>query len=309
MIGDTPYGAPQLEAFPDDVAAINADPSVGTVLHLGDIKSGGGQCTNDYFRTIRGAFDAFEDPLVFTPGNNEWTDCHRASNGGYLPVERLAALRRTFFPRPGRTLGRSETVRAQWLYPENVEFAREGVQFGAVHIVGSNDGRARWFGDRVDSAGRPMPETWFEGLLRQWEVSVRQAANLAWIDEVFREARRDDAAGVALALQADMWDPTASDRSGFRAYVQRIARHARAFDGPVLLLNGDSHAYTADRPLAAGDAGFGVTEPVPNLSRITVNGSTSCPHEYLRLRLDPASAEVFTHERVTLPTSSRLCGA
>ena len=35
-------------------------------------------------------FPAVADPVVYTPGDNEWTDCHRASAGGYLPTERLA---------------------------------------------------------------------------------------------------------------------------------------------------------------------------------------------------------------------------
>ena len=48
----------------------------------------------------------FADPLVYTPGDNEWTDCHRTSNGGYTPTERLDVIRTTFFPQPGLTLGK-----------------------------------------------------------------------------------------------------------------------------------------------------------------------------------------------------------
>jgi glycerophosphoryl diester phosphodiesterase len=160
VIGDTPYGSAQLAAFPGDVAAINADPAVGTVMHLGDIKSGSTQCTDAYFAQIRANFDAFADPLVYTPGDNEWTDCHRANNGGYLPTERLAKLREVFFDAPGNTLGGARRdVRPQSGYPANVSFAESGVEFGTVHIVGSNDDRAPWFGDRTDAAGQPLPET------------------------------------------------------------------------------------------------------------------------------------------------------
>jgi hypothetical protein len=28
-------------------------------------------------------FAAFQAPLVYVPGDNEWTDCDRASNGSY----------------------------------------------------------------------------------------------------------------------------------------------------------------------------------------------------------------------------------
>src|SRR5437867_171016 len=86
IIGDTPYSAAQIANFPNDVQAINDDPAVTRVVHLGDIKSGSTQCTNAYFASIRQRFDAFADPLVYTPGDNEWTDCHRLNNGGYDPL-------------------------------------------------------------------------------------------------------------------------------------------------------------------------------------------------------------------------------
>src|SRR6478752_4689914 len=86
VIGDTPYGTPQIENFPNDVAEINGDPSVSLVLHLGDIKNGSSKCTTEYFEQISKDFNGFEDPFVYTPGDNEWTDCHRANNGSYWPA-------------------------------------------------------------------------------------------------------------------------------------------------------------------------------------------------------------------------------
>jgi hypothetical protein len=298
VIGDTPYGDAQIAAFPGDVQAINGDRGVRLVLHLGDIKNGSSACSDAYFAQIRSDFDAFTDPLVYTPGDNEWTDCHRANNGGYLPTERLAKLRDVFFAAPGTTLGQeARSVAFQRGYPENVRFRVGGVVFGTVHIVGSNDDRAPWFGDRTDAAGNPLPETAQERALREREVVQRQAANLAWIDRVFAAARRRHAPAVALGIQADMWDPAAADLSGFDAYKARLEAQARAFGRPVLLLNGDSHRFGADHPLAGA----------PNFSRITVNGSTNCPHEYLRLTVDRASHAVFSHERVPLPSSAQLC--
>ena len=105
MIGDVPYTQAQLDAFPSWVEDINADPKVDLVVHLGDIKSGSTLCDDSYFTTIRGLFDGFKDPLVYTPGDNEWTDCHRPNNGAYNPLERLTTLRGVFFSEPGVTLG------------------------------------------------------------------------------------------------------------------------------------------------------------------------------------------------------------
>ncbi|MGH9158049.1 MAG: metallophosphoesterase [Acidimicrobiales bacterium] len=78
IIGDTPYGDAQLAGFPDLVHAINDAPKVDRVVHVGDIKNGSSLCSDSYFSTIAGHFAGFADPLVYTPGDNEWTDCHRA---------------------------------------------------------------------------------------------------------------------------------------------------------------------------------------------------------------------------------------
>ncbi|MDQ1717708.1 MAG: hypothetical protein QOE89_1661, partial [Pseudonocardiales bacterium] len=93
VIGDIPYGPAQISAFPKVIAQINTDPAVQWVDHLGDIKDGSSVCSDAYFQTIRSQFDQFKDPLVYTVGDNEWTDCHRTNNGGYNPLERLAAIR------------------------------------------------------------------------------------------------------------------------------------------------------------------------------------------------------------------------
>ncbi|MDQ3721838.1 MAG: metallophosphoesterase, partial [Actinomycetota bacterium] len=171
VIGDTPYGDDQLATFRAEIARINADPAVRRVVHLGDIKNGSSRCDDEYLRARLADFETFDDPLAYTPGDNEWTDCHRANNGGYLPTERLAKLRELFFDRPGRTLGGRARVRFQSrALPENVMWQAARVQFGLVHVVGSNDGQLPWFGDRKDpTTGAPQPETAAETALRSRE--------------------------------------------------------------------------------------------------------------------------------------------
>ncbi|MGH3043569.1 MAG: metallophosphoesterase, partial [Gaiellaceae bacterium] len=130
VIGDTPYGDAQVAAFPNLVADVNADPKVDLTLHVGDIKNGSSLCTDAYFALIRGYFDSFEDPFVLTPGDNEWTDCHRVNNGAFNPLERLARLREVFFPDPGKTLGQQSVAvksQAQQGFPENVTYTRNDV--------------------------------------------------------------------------------------------------------------------------------------------------------------------------------------
>jgi hypothetical protein len=143
VIGDVPYGAAQIAAFPGWIQQINADPDVRSVVHVGDIKNGSSLCATDYFRLIRSDFDTFQDPLVYTPGDNEWTDCHRANNGGYNPLERLATVRSLFFDHPGTSLGQTTMPlhsQASIGIPENVAWTESGIRFLTVNIPGSNNG-------------------------------------------------------------------------------------------------------------------------------------------------------------------------
>jgi hypothetical protein len=306
VIGDTPYGAPQLENFPNDVAEINADQQVRLVMHLGDIKNGSSQCTTSYFEQIRSDFDGFADPLVYTPGDNEWTDCHRANNGAFWPAgpvlngdtrpARLSEIHRIFFPKPGWTLGQNarHVVTQGGAYPENVTWAAADVQFGVVDVPGSNNDWAPWF---------EQPRTSSQVA----EVENRIKANLAWLDRIFDKARDSEAKAVVIGIQADMWDPEIEGDPNaydhFQSFVQELARQSLRFGGPVLLLNGDSHKFIDDYPLAdparpQNKSIYGIVKDVPNLHRVTVNGSTTPCHEWLKLTTDPDEAGVFSYQRV-----------
>ena len=157
--------------------------------------------TDAYFANIRGLADSFEDPFVLTPGDNEWTDCHRANNGGYHPLERLAALRSLFYPEPGTTIGgREKAVLTQANEPgfgefvENQLWLQSRTAFGVVHVVGSNNDLQPWFG---------AAETPLQTVQRLAEYEARLAAALAWLGETFAVAERKNAKAVVLAMQAD----------------------------------------------------------------------------------------------------------
>jgi hypothetical protein len=296
VIGDIPYGATQIANFPKVVQQINADPKVKLVSHLGDIKDGSSKCTDEYFAQVKAQFDQFADPLVYTVGDNEWTDCHRVNNGAYNPLERLAKIRSTFFPTPGLTLGQHPvkvTSQAAQGIPEDVRFTRDDVAFAGLHIVGSNNSLVPWTGKTA-----PTPE-------QTAEVLGRTAGVIQSIRDTFAQARDEHNKAVVLLTQADMFDPTVSnpvfaDWYAFQPIVQAIAREASAFHGPVYLFNGDSHQYNSDQPLAAGSkwlSFYGVSQPVTNLSRVTIDGSTAV-NNYLRVTIDPHSKDVLSWTRV-----------
>ena len=329
VYGDAPYGTFQgdtaeFEATPSFIDSVNADPDVSTVLHVGDIHSGKQYCTAAYDRSIAALWTRYADPLVYTPGDNEWADCHKAGEGGgtydpstgqinYVldpatgqpvdyaagnPVANLALVRSIFFHRPGRTLG-SGTLRVlsqaqipnrahptDSRYAENVLWQKRGIVFVTINVPGgSNNDADPWYGAPVTSAQTD-------------EAAQRTGADLRWLDTAFGLASAEQAAGVVVITQADMWDldgKTLAHLTNYEPIVSSLATHTSVFGKPVLLFTGDSHTYRSDNPLApaapcTGDADVCSYDAwsshpyydVPNFHRVVVHGSTF-PLEWLKL--------------------------
>jgi len=297
VIGDVPYGAAQQALFPQWIQEINAaDPAM--TFHVGDIKNGSTRCDDALYQQIKGDFDTFANPLIYTPGDNEWTDCHRANNGAYNPLERLGYDRSVFFSNPGVSLGQNPAkVDAQTAagFPENVSLRHQGVDFAVIHVVGSNDGVQPWTG-LGDTSPRP------EQLAAE---QARMANAISLVKSTFATARQKHDRAVMVLLQADMFDPTYtpawSDVSAFQGLVQTLVDESSAFDGEVYLVNGDSHVFNDDKPLAAGSAWlntYGVTGSADNLTRLTVDGSSN-NKDWLSVTINrPGAAQVLSWERV-----------
>ena len=322
VIGDFPYGATKRAELPFLVDLINADPAVERVLHAGDIKAGSSSpCTDEYFQDIRSQFDRFQDPLVYTPGDNEWTDCHVAikNNGLYLPTERLQKIRSIFFPVAGKTLGvNADYVTSQAQvdppnasYIENVMWVHSKVVFASLHVTGSNDDTAPWTSTPPKEQPPELPgpvSTWAAQLAQQpAEIASRTQANNAWLDRIFANAHTDSRAVVILA-QADMWDGTIANRSttisAYDAMVVKIGTLAAKYGKPVLLIEGDSHVFRVDQPYTPTSPLFGLhpnTPIAPNVTRMVMNGSASRT-EYVRMTIDPKAkgASPFTFVEVPL---------
>lgn len=310
VIGDTPYGGAAITLFPALVDAINADSKIREVVHVGDFKSGSELCSDARFQVSADLFKTFKDPFIYAIGDNEWTDCHRANNGGYNPLDRLARVRELFYPVPGQVLGaRGKTVEAQTGFPENQLWVESRVTFSVSHIIGSNNGLDKWFGDRKVN-GVNVPETAAEGQSRATEVAARQAANLAWLERTFATAKAQGSVGIVLFYQADLWHP--GDRAGgatftaHQSWVERLSQLAGAFDGKILLVSGDSHDYRVDVGVPWMTTFYGVASPV-NVTQLIVDRSIESPAtdagtqsviEWVRLHVDPRSPSVFSWERV-----------
>ena len=292
VIGDIPYGEAEIAKFPARIQDINADSALKFVTHVGDIKNGSSVCSDEYFQNIRTQFDTFEHPLVFTPGDNEWVDCHRTNNGAYNPLERLDKLRDVFFDEPGKTLGATMPVKTQadLGLPENVRFTHNRVAFSVLNIQGSNNSLQPWTGLGETTA---TPE-------QLAEVEHRTDAVLAQIRDTFADAERRDDRAVVLMTQADMFDPSLlaaatanpDTMSGFREIVQAIIDETNSFDAPVYLINGDSHVFAENQPLAEGSPWLDIygQPAADDLQRITVDGSANATN-YVRFTVAGNSAD------------------
>lgn len=287
-LGDMPYNIPaDYQKFDRLIAAVNRMKPAFTI-HVGDIKAGSQPCSDEIFQKTLDQFQTFDGALVYTPGDNEWTDCHRRQSGGFDPRERLKRLRQMFYPDPGKSLGRTPmAVESQGklmpefsAYVENSRFEKNGVLFIGIHVVGSNNG---FEAHDVEAAK---------------EFFDRDKANIAWLDAGFRRAQEIGAKAVVVFTQAEFDQarfPNGSmpRQSGFTNVLDAIDRGATAFGKPVLVVNGDEH-FIELKPLKNSRG-----KPIPNVLKLMVYGEDDV--HAVRVIVDPDSAGVFGFVPLIIP--------
>ena len=195
VIGDGPYGDDKEAAFDNLIRDINRDRSVKFVLHVGDIKSGGAECSDARLQRRFEQLQKIRSAVIYTPGDNEWTDCHRQSNGGWNPLERLDFLRTLFYPNPNWSTGQQprrlltqSRFKGYEKFVENTLFMAGPVAVSSIHVVGSNNNLRPWSGiDPTDSFENPRAD-------RLAEFVQRNAASLHWLEKTFKYAKRRNAA-------------------------------------------------------------------------------------------------------------------
>lgn len=211
-------------------------------VFLGDIKGGSGDCLDELYDSMRLIFDAHQSPLVFTPGDNEWTDCWRPEAGGYDPNERKAAVVKRFTA-PSKSLGRrTMPLQQQEGQRENARWRWQGIVFATLNISGSNNNLQQ----RQDAITEHLE---------------RDKRNDLWMAETF--AQSNDARAVVLLLHANpQWNARWWQPTGFDRFRTSLTRHAQKFGKPVLVAHGDTHTFRIDKPLTAA----------PNVTRVEVFG-------------------------------------
>ena len=284
-LGDSPYYLWENGRYRGVLEDMGAH-ELSAVVHVGDLFET--PCTRDRYQRSLIEFNSLPHPVIYTPGDNEWTDCW--SHGGFQPLDRLAQIREIFFDDPGHSLGgRQIALDFQGAqekfadYVENARWTHENVVFATLHLVGSWNGMNS-FPDRTAAD--------------DLESKQRTEAATAWMRETFAEAKARGAPAVVLAFHGNpLFEEPADDsyRMSFEPFVEALEQEVQAFGLPVLGIHGDWHEYTVDRPLARRSDGL----PLDNFTRLQVPGSPDIG--WVRVIVTPNAAEPFTFEPRVIP--------
>jgi len=279
LFGDTPYSQWERDNLPDLIAEMDRE-NLAFVVHDGDIKNGSSVCSDEALQDILGVFQKSVTPLVYVPGDNEWTDCHRKSNGGYDPVERLGKLREWFFPndlalgqRPLK-LERQSSDPAFASYRENVRWETGGTLFVGMNVTGSDNNFSG-----TKRSGGPVAE-----------FIDRGAANKTWLAQSFALARSKKLAGILVVIQANPGFHAANagnPSAGYRDFLIQLREETLAFSGQVVLVHGDTHHHQINQPMEDPNT----KETVKNFTRVETIGSPF--FGWVRGTVDAANPRVF----------------
>ena len=284
IVGDAPNNSADEHAFAQMLEEINQE-NLAFVVHVGDIKSGGSPCSDALYEERKRLFQTSRYPFILIPGDNDWTDCHRRSAGGYDPLERLVKLRQVFYPddmslgqtkiKLARQSDEPDTATEFRQYRENARWIVDGVMFIGLNLQGSNDnfGRTR----EMDA-----------------EHEQRSRANADWMNRSFDLARARDCIAVFIVIQADPYfdRPSRSAQTAadvYAAFKQKLLAHTLAFGKPVFLVHGDTHRFRVDQPLVDPATG----KRVEQFTRIESFGSPWV--DWIKVTIDLADPNLFSY--------------
>jgi hypothetical protein len=305
LIGDEPY-FPKVngsQQYPGNSEYINVINDVNSLrhkleftVHIGDIKAGDTLCSNDVYANNLSLFNRFSSPVIYLPGDNEWTDCHRPNNGGMDPVERLNYLRNVFYTSDQSlgqrtlTLSRQSSDPGLALFKENVIWNYGVVLFVGLNMPGSNNNHGRTTGP---FAAGTEPE-----------FAARNAANLEWLRKAFQIANADPTIKAVVVLaQANPFERYMEAGfgadSGYKNFISELRVQTAQFNKPVMYVGGDTHTPRIDKPL-------GELYPSPTRSafdqksdkrfekftRVEVFGETDT--HWVKVHVDPNDPNIFT---------------
>jgi hypothetical protein len=283
-LGDMPYFLPvDYARFEDVIKEVNQQNQVFSVF-VGDIKSSSTPCSQEAYNKMLNYFSQFKKPLIYTPGDNEWTDCGKKEAGGFVPEERLDVLRSTFYKDKLKSFGIEKMpLISQGSNPEyakfveNTRWENQNIAFATIHIVGTNNNFTP------------------ESKNNNAEFFERDKADLAWLEETFQNAKAKNIAGLVIFEHADMFNPDkdAGDANAFKHFLKKLKELTIDFKKPVLLVNGDSHVFLVDKPMFSNVKD---KKCIDNFTRLQVPGESNM--HAVKVTVDPESKSLFQIEQL-----------
>ena len=306
--GDIPYaknddGAKDGEKMTRLVESINHE-NLSFTVYDGDTKDGSSECTDKVIgEDVVTLFNKINAPTVYVLGDNEWTDCHRRSNGGYNNLERLDYIRKTLFA-DNLSFGQKKMTLVRQgepggLYSENTRWIQAGIVFVGLNIPGSNNNKI--------SEGKCLSaksvRTQVDCDADNAEYLARDKANIDFLHQAFEVAKKNDAAGLMLIIQADMGfdlpeTETVVERdlpiyNGYNNFIAALTQETNAFSGQVVLVHGDTHFYKVDKPLVDQ------MHMLKNFTRLETFGSPNV--HWVKVSVDLSNPNVFTFQPFMVP--------
>jgi hypothetical protein len=304
LFGDMPYNAQGKADYLHLLQDI-IDSKVAFSIFDGDLKAGAdGPCSNSLYAQAIAGFNSLERPLIWVPGDNDWTDCWGRYGPGTQPysdpIERLNYERSVFdsttqsLGQKTLTLSRESSEGGPYaIYSENVRWTYGPVVFIGLNVQGSNDNYPYHDTD-AENATAPIRSDAEIQRQRDEEIA-RKAADLHWLDEGFQYAKQIGAKGVLIDWQAD---PNFNDENhpanphdfdAFPDYVDALRSDALAFSGQVVLVHGDSHYFKIDKPLRLESG-----KVLGNFTRVETFGAAST--DWVKATIEPKSRNLFVFE-------------
>jgi hypothetical protein len=320
--GDLPYSDVQAQTgVPNLIADMNAQNLAFTVFD-GDWKAGNStagsvtptSCSDALYTQSLGYLNMLKAPATFTPGDNDWVDCDRPSNGGFNSLERLKREREIFFSTPYTAGKRRLKQEVQAVYVENRRWTVKGVTYVTLNVQGSCNNLCDTAPDKT-------------------EFTARNAANIAWLKESFAKAKANKSVAIMIIAQADPgWDlsdvtraplrdpktlaeldpttvtgnnpatakPVAAGLDGFQDYLKALREEVIAFKKPVSYVHGDSHYQRVDKPFLDAKG-----QRLENFTRVQTPGSNAGNGnndvQWVKVYVDPSSREVFSYQNQVVP--------
>jgi hypothetical protein len=293
LFGDMPYNASGRAQYPNLIADMNRAPLRFSIFD-GDLKAGGdGPCNDQLYTQSLAWFNTFRAPVVWVPGDNDWTDCwgrYGPGTGGYDPLERLDHERALFdstdqsLGQHTLTLQRESSEPAYSKYSENVRWTAGSVMYIGLNVQGSNDNLPH---AGVDGETRSPSEI----ARMAAEHAAREQANIHWLQESYALATAKHYKGVLVDWQADpnfnneqKLQPDEYD--GFAEIVPALRKEVIAFPGQSALVHGDSHYFKIDKPLNYDDG-----RVIGKFTRVETFGATNT--QWVNLTVDPRDPNLF----------------